>query len=89
MRKDIYRKDGERTPKVYPNPALTEYDFDSVMHYPADAFIKDNAKTPYTIVPKDKKLANNATFMSNLGYKEHLSKGDVEQLRFLYKCYLV
>lgn len=92
MVKGYYNKDGVANLTNYDyykfHEPMTKYDFESIMHYPADAFIKDNAKTRYTIVPKDKKLANNPTFMKKLGYNEHLSKNDIEQIRYLYKCYL-
>lgn len=54
------------------------YDFDSIMHYEANAFACDPSKP--TIVPKGPLPAN-----VTLGQRDHLSVGDVEAVKGIYK----
>ncbi|WP_213772870.1 M12 family metallopeptidase [Bradyrhizobium sp. dw_78] len=54
------------------------YDFDSIMHYEANAFACDPSKP--TIVPKGPLPAN-----VRLGQRDHLSAGDIEAVKGIYK----
>jgi Astacin (Peptidase family M12A) len=54
------------------------YDFDSIMHYPANAFAKDAAKP--TIKPKEK-YRDKA-----IGQQRGLSSIDVKKINLMYNC---
>ncbi|XP_074093550.1 protein tolkin-like [Cotesia typhae] len=56
------------------------YDFQSVMHYPSDAYAYYNFLS--TIVPKQ---VINGT-LPNIGNQKNLSQGDIKATNLLYKC---
>jgi Astacin (Peptidase family M12A) len=75
--------------------ANTDYDFDSIMHYPVDGFSKDprdkscekvedyNGKRCLAFDPKPEK-APLWPKSPNIGQRYHLSKGDIEAVNTLY-----
>ena len=56
------------------------YDYDSVMHYPRDAFgLEYNGRRMATLVPKDKPWRK-------IGQRSKFSQIDLNQINKLYKC---
>ncbi|CAG7825006.1 unnamed protein product, partial [Allacma fusca] len=56
------------------------YDFDSVMHYPSDAFInaEGRLKGAMSIVPK--------VYGAKIGQRTHLSQRDALKINRMYRC---
>jgi hypothetical protein len=66
------------------DPNLSEtygvpYDYDSVMHYPKDAFAKVDGETVIVTYKDPSK-------QDVIGQRDHLSKGDALKLNRMYKC---
>lgn len=56
-----------------------KYDYDSIMHYSANAFSKDNNPFLLTIVPKEGKVGE-------LGRRLNYSDTDIHKIQKMYKC---
>lgn len=56
----------------------TDYDLDSVMHYPAKAFSTNGKNTIETIDSSD---------MHRIGQRDGMSRGDIERINKMYDCW--
>ncbi|CAH1794869.1 unnamed protein product, partial [Owenia fusiformis] len=79
-------KDGQnenfliRQPIYITDKDITDYDFDSIMHYSAYAFNKESGLK--TIIPKDNKLPKGIL----MGQRTHFSENDLKEIREMYGC---
>ena len=60
-----------------------DYDYNSIMHYPARAYSTDNKKT---ITVKGSKCARLQYFFGSLGQRNAMSARDIYQVNLLFQC---
>ena len=69
----------------YINSRGSEYDYGSIMHYPATAFVRDNCDGCQTI-----EVTNMTAYVAQgsptLGHSTGLSERDIQQANILYSC---
>lgn len=58
------------------------YDYESVMHYPGQAFANSRALKKKYLTIRTKKRE----FQNKIGQRNGLSKGDVNLIKKMYKC---
>jgi astacin len=68
----------------------TNYDYDSIMHYSPDGFVKEHCDSPgkcIAMVPNQERLKEQERLLGRMivvGQRDHLSEGDIWLVNYLY-----